>query len=342
MNWSIRDLFDRASRGALDFVVERGVTHVDPEGCYNGPFRPLTAEEQEMRDRLHEHINALATDIGIRDPLKHYRKYCQAGDYVAAQLTSYGFHVSAQEYSARRRRVRNLVAKRRGTDPSLPALLVGAHYDSMPLTPGANDNGTGVASLLEIARLLKTRRRPRRSVIFVAFTNEEPPFFQTAEMGSLVFANRLKAKNFRLKGMICLETIGYYTRRKNTQKVHAVMEGTYRSLKDDYFRGDFIGFFGNSSSIGFLTDVLRKFRQYAQFPSEGLASPVTGMGIGLDLSDHWSFWQCGYDAIMVTDTAMMRYRWYHTRGDTPDRIRYKSYARVTLGLYRAVEALAAR
>jgi Zn-dependent M28 family amino/carboxypeptidase len=207
-------------------------------------------------------------------------------------------------------------------------IIVGAHYDSVLGSPGANDNGSGVASLLEISRLL-AGKKPARTVRLVAFTNEEPPWL---DMGSRVYASRSRGRKENIVGMLSLETMGYYSEAPNSQEYPFPFSFFYPHT------ANFIGFVGNIRSRHLVRLSLATFRNTTQFPSEGTAAPGWITGIGW--SDHWSFWREGFRAIMVTDTAFFRYDPYHTRKDTPEKIDYDRLARVTKGLAEVVVELA--
>ncbi|MEA3275961.1 MAG: M28 family peptidase, partial [Pseudomonadota bacterium] len=190
-------------------------------------------------------------------------------------------------------------------------------------SPGANDNGSGVAAVLELARLLAGRALAR-TVRFVAFVNEEPPFSYTPEMGSLVHARAARDRGDRIQAMLSLETIGHYSDRPGSQRYPYPLSLFYPDT------ADFIGFVGNLGSRQLVRSAVQSFRRHAFFPSEGAAVPAWVKGVGW--SDHWSFWQAGYPAIMVTDTAFFRYAHYHSAGDTPEKIDYARTARVVEGL----------
>jgi Zn-dependent M28 family amino/carboxypeptidase len=170
-------------------------------------------------------------------------------------------------------------------------------------------------------------------VRFVAFVNEEPPLFQTEQMGSVRYARRARQRGENIVGMLSLETIGYYSREKGSQSFPtALLRPFYPS------RGNFIAFIGTLSSRSLLRRVLASFRLHSDFPAEGLTAPAWVTGV--DWSDHWSFLREGYPAIMITDTAIFRYPWYHTAGDTPDKVNYTAMARVTAGLAAVTAELA--
>ncbi|MGH9312465.1 MAG: M28 family peptidase, partial [Vicinamibacterales bacterium] len=205
------------------------------------------------------------------------------------------------------------------------------HYDSVVGCPGADDNATGVAGLIEVARAMAVRP-PARTVRFVGFVNEEPPFFQTPDMGSLRYAKRSRERGDRIMAMISVESVGYYSDAANSQRYPFPFNLFYPAT------GDFIAFVANVRSRALLHQTMRSFRRHARLPSEGAAAPAGIEGIGW--SDHWAFWQHGYPGVMITDTALFRYPHYHTALDTPDRIDYPRMARLVAGLARVVDDLA--
>jgi Zn-dependent M28 family amino/carboxypeptidase len=162
--------------------------------------------------------------------------------------------------------------------------------------------------------------------------NEEPPFFQTAHMGSAVYANAAKARGDRIVAMLSLETMGYYSNEKGSQQYPAPIAMLYPDV------GNFIGFVTNVGSARLLLKARRAFKARTAFPLQSAAVPAAIPGVGW--SDHWAFWQAGYAAMMVTDTAPFRYPWYHTARDTPDKIDYERLAHVVDGLQAVIEALA--
>ena len=209
--------------------------------------------------------------------------------------------------------------------------MVGAHYDTASGAPGADDNTSGIAGTLALARKF-SMAKPDRTLRFVAFVNEEPPYFQTERMGSWVYAKRCREKGEDVVAMLSLEMLGCYSDAPGSQKYPPPFSFLYPS------RGNFIGFIGNTSSRRLVRQAIASFRQNERFPSEGAAVP--GMIRGVGFSDHWSFWQEGYPALMVTDTAMCRYPHYHRPQDTIDKIDFDRMARVVRGLESVVADLA--
>ncbi len=301
-----------------------------PGHSYTGSLPPLTAQESAVRQRLSHHVWALAGEIGERN-LWRYQALESAARYVEATWRDAGYDVTPQVFEVTGKTVKNLAVEIVGTTLPEDILVIGAHYDSVLGSPGANDNASGVAAVLELARLLAGQRLDR-TVRFVAFVNEEPPFFRTTNMGSFVYAREARARGERIVGMISLETLGYYTDADRSQHYPFPFGLFYPRV------GNFIGFVGNITSRRLLRRSIASFRQRTAFPSEGTAAPGWLMGIGW--SDHWAFWKQGYAAIMVTDTALFRYPAYHAQADTPEKIDYDRTARVVVGLARVVVELA--
>ncbi|MFQ5803164.1 MAG: M28 family peptidase [Candidatus Methylomirabilales bacterium] len=283
-----------------------------------------------MRDRLEKHVSMLAGEIGERN-IWHPQGLEASVDYIEKALKDLRYQVEVQEFNVEGTTVANLEAERIGTSLAGEIVIVGAHYDSVIGTPGANDNASGVAGLLEIARLLATEELSR-TVRFVAFVNEEPPFFLTGDMGSRVYASRSRQGGEDIVAMLSIETIGYYSEDHGSQHYPFPFSYFYPNT------ANFIGFIGNFSSRRLVRRAIGTFRKHTNFPSEGLAAPEWVTGVGW--SDHWSFWKEGYPAIMVTDTALFRYDHYHTPQDTPEKLDYARTARVVTGLTRVVADLA--
>jgi hypothetical protein len=295
-----------------------------------GELPPLDERERELERRLEGHVRALAGDIGERNVFRPARLDA-AAEYLETTLRGLGHRVESQPFETAGVAVRNLEVVQRGRFRPDDIVVVGAHYDSVIGSPGANDNASGVAAVIELSRLLAERELPR-TVRLVLFVNEEPPFYLTDEMGSLHYARRAKEQGDRIVAMFSLETIGYFSDDEGSQHYPFPFSFFYPS------RGNFIGFVGNLASRGLVHRAVGSFRRHSPLPSEGLAAPgwITGVG----WSDHWSFWQQGYPGIMVTDTALFRYEAYHSSQDTPDRVLYRHLARVVAGLERVVVDIA--
>ena len=280
--------------------------------------------------RLRAHVQMLAGTIGERH-LWRCEALDRAARYVSTQLSGSGYAPQLQTFDVARIPVSNIEAALTGADQPAEIVVIGAHYDSVSGCPAANDNGTGVAAMLELAQRFSRRPQPR-TLRFVAFVNEEPPFFRTEHMGSVVYANAAKDCGDPITAMVALETMGYYSDEKGSQQYPAEIAALYPDV------GNFIAFVGNSASEGLLTRSREAFERRTQFPLQALAAPDDVAGVGW--SDHWAFWQAGYPGMMVTDTAPFRYPWYHTADDTPDKVDYKKLAEVVDGLEAVIEALA--
>lgn len=293
-------------------------------------FPPADAATLQLAERLKGHVRVLALKIGERN-MWHFERLEQAAYYLEEQLREEGWEVAADSYTLQGRTVSNLQVQLNGGERADEIVLIGAHYDSVFGSPGANDNGSGVAALLELARVLRDGK-PQRTLRLVFFVNEEPPFFKTKEMGSRVYARAARKRGERIVTMVSLETIGYFSVRENSQQFpFPPMRLFYPS------HGDFVAFVANFRSRSVLQRALGAFRAASSFPAEGLVAPIWLTGV--DWSDQWSFWQSGYPALMITDTAPYRYPHYHSVHDTPDKLDYLALARVTKGLEGMVKKL---
>ena len=301
-----------------------------PGHSWPGPLPPLTDREQLIHDNLQRHVSELAGRIGERNVWRP-EAMAAAAVYIRKTLEEAGYTVNVQPFTSHAQTVNNLEAVLPGQGRADEIIVAGAHYDSVDGTPGANDNASGVAAVLELARLL-AGTEPARSVRFVAFANEEAPFFYGDEMGSKLYAARARAQGERIEAMLSLETIGYYTDRPDSQRYPFPFNYFYPDT------GNFIGFVGDLSNWRLVRQAVGAFRAATPFPSDGVAAPRATRGV--HWSDHWSFWEAGYPAIMVTDTALYRYPHYHKATDTPEKLDYAGLARVTGGLADVITALA--
>ena len=299
---------------------------------------PLSADEIMLREELRANVQKLAGEIGERN-MWHYPQLNAAADFIEDSFSRAGLRTRRDRYEMQGQPCHNIEAEIRGTRPEI--IVIGAHYDSVFGSPGANDNGTGSAAVLALASRFATRepaqhppqRAPNKTLRFVAFVNEEPPYFLSGEMGSLVYASRCKERGDKISAMISLETIGYFSDAPNSQ--------TYPSPGLGLFYpniGNFIGFVSNVKSRALLRRVMALFRKHAKIPSEGASLPAFIPGVSW--SDQWSFWQHGYQAIMVTDTAPFRYPYYHSSNDTPDKLDYDRFTLVVSAMEKVIEELA--
>lgn len=286
------------------------------------------AEEALRTQRLREYITTLASDIGERN-LYRYDRLRAAADFIQGNWDKLGYSVSRQVYEAKGLEFANLEVEIPGTNKPREIIVVGAHYDTHRHSPGANDNGSAIAAILELARAFARKRLPQ-TLRLVAFTNEERPFTRTSGMGSRVYARQCRKRQEEIKAMICLETIGYCSEQKGSQRLSLMGLLLPR-------RGNFIALVGNHRSKALLKNVDRLFRSRCDVPCKALTLPTNFPGAWS--SDHWSFWKEGYPAVMVTDTAPLRYRYYHTPEDTAGKVSYDFLTRVVGGLEGMVGSL---
>ncbi|MEM9479994.1 MAG: M28 family peptidase [Verrucomicrobiota bacterium] len=293
----------------------------------------LRSTEEITEIELRDYVETLALKIGPRH-VGEYGKLQSAAIWIQSMLgeSNFGYQIEKQTYEAAGKDVHNIIVEIPGQDRPEEIIVVGAHYDSIPDCPAANDNGSGVAAMLALARGFFGSIN-ERTIRFVAFVNEEPPFFKTEKMGSLVYAQRCKARDENIVGMLSLETIGYYTDAPDSQEIPAGIPST------DYpTTGNFIAFVTRPEDAEFLRTASSAFEQTVDFPI--ISAPLPETVPGVSFSDQWSFWQAGYPAVMVTDTAMLRYEHYHQPTDTPDRLNYPAFTEVVRGVRGVVQQLA--
>jgi Zn-dependent M28 family amino/carboxypeptidase len=300
-----------------------------PGKSHRGKLPPLTREEADLAGRLNAHVVTLAGTIGERNAGRAPQLQ-QAARYIGDHFRTFGYQVREQPYRVGGQQFVNIEAEQRGALQPDEIVVVGAHYDSVTGSPGANDNASGVAALLELSHAMRNSA-PRRTVRFVAFVNEEPPYFQTELMGSRVYAAAARRRGENIIAMLSLETIGFYSDAAGSQKYPAPLGSYYPDT------GNFIGFVSNRESAWLLRGAVAIFRKTTPFPSEALAAPEFLTGVGW--SDQWSFWQEGYSGIMITDTAPFRYPHYHLSSDTHDKLDYGRMARVTKGVNAILQQL---
>jgi len=289
---------------------------------------PLSPDEVALREELRANVQKLAGDIGERN-MWHYAQLNAAADFIEDSFSRAGLRTRRDSYEMRGQPCHNIESEIPGNQPEI--IVIGAHYDSVFGSPGANDNGTGVAATLALAQRFATAK-PKRTLRFVAFVNEEPPYFLSGEMGSLVYARRCKERGDKIPAMISLETIGYFSDTPNSQTYPSPGLGVFYPKV-----GNFIGFVSNVKSRALLRRVIALFRKNAKIPAEGASLPAFIPGVSW--SDQWSFWQHGYPAIMVTDTAPFRYPYYHSSNDTPDKLDYDRFTLVVSGMEKVIRDL---
>ena len=301
-----------------------------PGQSHQGPLPPLTDEQRTLAQELHSHVQMLAEQIGERNVF-HHDRLVMAANYIRATLAGAGYEVRLQPYEVAGKICENIEAEVRGGKRPDDIIVIGAHYDSVQGSPGANDNASGVAATLALARAF-AETTPARTLRFVSFANEEPPLFQTEHMGSRVYAMRSRERGENIVLMLSLETIGYYSDEPGSQHLLFPLNLIYPST------GNFIAFVSNVENGFLVRQLVGSFRQQAQFPSEGGALWDLIPGVGW--SDHWAFWKEGYPAVMVTDTAPFRYPAYHSPADRPELVQYERMARVVSGLRAVIVEMA--
>lgn len=314
----------------LGYGALRYMTAV-PGKPHLGALPPLTAEEAALAASLERHIGVIAAR---EHNVAHHDELEKVARYIEATLRSFGHAVGRQEFLADGKLVRNIdvTIDPPATISDPEVIVVGAHYDSARGTPGANDNASGAGAVIELARLLRDLAGVGgKRIRLVLFVNEEPPYFRTEAMGSLRYARVLADRKERVVAMYSLETIGFYSSEPGSQHYPA----PFGLMFPD--RGDFVAFVGLLGSRALLQQTMRSFRSHTAFPSIGGVAPSAIPGIAW--SDHWAFAEHGFQAVMITDTALFRYPHYHRPSDTPDKVDVEKLARVVKGIERVIRDL---
>jgi hypothetical protein len=296
-----------------------------PGESYRGELPPATDRQAELAERLRGHVETLAGEYPGRHPGNP--DYEEAREFIVSELEGMGYEPELETFEARGFECANVVVEV-GGEGSDEVVVVGAHYDAVRNTPGADDNASGVAGLIEVARAFADAS-PERTLRFVFFANEESPYFRTDGMGSLQYARRAREAGESIVAMLSLEMLGYYTDEAGSQEYPPLLSWFYPD------RGNFIGFVGNFSSREVVKRSIGTFRRAVDFPSYGFAGPGFVPGVGL--SDHSAFWMVDYPALMVTDTAFYRNPHYHRPSDRPETLDYGRFGRVVDGVIEVVE-----
>ncbi|MEZ5302135.1 MAG: M20/M25/M40 family metallo-hydrolase [Verrucomicrobiales bacterium] len=249
-------------------------------------------------------------------------------------MQALGVATERQNFRAIQGRCDNIIAEIPGAKSPGQIAIFGAHYDTLDTTPGANDNASGCAALIELARhVVASGQPPERTLRFVFFACEEPPSFQGFMMGSVVYAQKCKRDGDDIRAMVSLETLAYYTDEGGSQEYPPPLSLYFPSA------GNFLAFVSDRDNKPLLDKAIGAFRKVASLPSEAAALPAHIPGVGW--SDHWSFWQQGYPGIMVTDTAPYRYPQYHQPDDKPENLDFPRFTLAVEGLRAVVDTLAA-
>jgi len=289
-----------------------------------GPMRFRLANRADANN-LRRHVEYLTTELRPRD-FRHMTNLDRAADYIERQFASSGCRVSEQKYDVMDRTFRNVICTFGTVNPSEAALVVGAHYDAFSMTgnlPGADDNASGTAGLLEVARLLAGHQF-KMPVELVAYSTEEPPFFASNQMGSAVHADSFLEQDRSVRAMICLEMIGYFQGEEHYDS--PILRLFYPR------KGDFIAVVGGWDDRGLARRVKSAIRADGGVRVLSFTGPRR-MG---DASDQRNYWYRGFTAVMITDTAYLRNPNYHAAGDTAETLDYSRMAHVVNGVANAV------
>ncbi|ALP52002.1 hypothetical protein Tel_01965 [Candidatus Tenderia electrophaga] len=279
---------------------------------------------------LKYHVQSLAGEIGERHTGRHHALQ-QAADYISRQWLAMGYEVERQAFKARGKDVENLQVTRRGVKSPDDIILVCAHYDSAKDCPGANDNASGIAALLELSRYF-ARVDPDRSVRFVALTNEKPPFHGTEKSGSWIYAHQARQRSDNIRSAVILESLGYYNNTLGSQLYPALMGAFYPK------QANFVAMTSNLASMRTMHRFARCFKKHCSLLCEPMIAP--NFLPWVKWSDNSPFWLNGYHAFMVSDTSLYRYPFYNSPRDTPEKIDYQCLTFVTVGLAETLEAYA--
>lgn len=314
-----------------------------PGVSYSGPFGALNADEEQLAKRLESSVLYLAEDVGPRSFLDSAAR-SKALAWIEHQLLIGGLDSTREVYSPpRTERVQsegetlvleefaNLIVNL-GGPAEAPLLLVSAHYDTVPGSPGADDDASGIAALLELAnRFAQQPLSGNQLRVNLCFFDGEEAGVE--RMGSGFYARSLSESGEEIAGAISLEMLGTYTEEPASQTFPSQLLAPFYPSE-----GNFLAFVGNESSGPIVRSTLSAFRAAAQFPSEGLVAPDSMPDVGR--SDHASFWAEGWPGLMITDTANFRNQHYHLKTDTADRVDYARLARITRGLEGMIRKLA--
>ena len=279
-------------------------------------------------ERLKAHVSTLSQTLHPRDS-EHPGNLAKCADYITRQFEVAGAAVESQEFEVEGQRYRNVIG-RFGVGKGSKS-VVGAHYDSCGETPGADDNASGVAALIELA-YLAGRIPPQRELELVAYTLEEPPFFRSQSMGSAIHAKSIAGEKARITGVIVLEMVGCFTDEWGSQSYPSVLMRAFYPN-----RGNFIAVAGRWDQGDWIKAVKVGMQGTSDLPVYSIRAPSAVPGI--DFSDHFNYWPYGIKAVMVTDTSFYRNAAYHTSEDTPERLDYARMAKVVVAVFEVCRSL---
>lgn len=296
------------------------------------PRRPVIRRES-IEQNLRLHVDRLAGLIGPRN-FQRPKSIVATLGYLRAQWEEMGYLVAEETYDAIGNEATNLIIETPGRNRADEIVLLGAHYDTCGDTPGADDNASAVAVMLEVSRLL-SKHLGRRTARYVAFACEEPPYFNCSAMGSQHNAREARCRGDKIVGMLCLEMVGYFRDEPGSQQ----LPETLPNFAKPFFptRGNFLAAVGNLKSWKLLWPFRRGFKRETKLPLFSIALPEAIHEIRL--SDNSSYWDQGYPALMLTDTSFLRNPHYHMLTDTPDTLDYARMTDVALGVAGAMKRL---
>jgi len=315
----------RRRRLTVLFLVVLAGAALSPAGNLS---RKELMDRREIRQHLEEHLRFLSVTLGDRS-IYRPKNLKAAADYVFQNFAAMGYAPRRQTFIYLGEEVGNIIA---GDENPDGYYILGAHYDTVAGTPGADDNASGMAVLLEVARLARNLARPKPWA-FIGFTCEEPPAFFTPSMGSRVYAKQARKQQAKILGMLCLEMVGYYSQLPGSQSLPLPLR-----LMGYPTTGNFIGLVSDRRSRPLMVRLEAAIKAGGVLPAVTLAVPLGGHLLPeVRLSDHANFWDEGYPAVMLTDTAFMRNLHYHGPGDVMDRLDLKAMTELTLGLVNFIE-----
>ncbi len=291
---------------------------------------PALIPQKSCEENLKQHVYMLAGEIGERN-IQRPESLINASHYISRQWQAMGYEIHSQGYRAKNIPCTNIEITQKGTETPEKIIVIGAHYDSIPGSPGANANASGVAALIELARAVRPMSF-KSTIKFVALVNQEPPFFGTEYMGSWMYARQAHLRGDDIQLAILLDSIGNYTDEPNSQYYPPFLGS--RSLQ----QGNFLTVLSNIKSRQQAHRLFSSFRKNSDFPIKKIVAPkfIPGMSWG----DQSPFWLHNYKAVMLTDTGPYRSKYYHSGRDTPEKLNYHAMAEASDGIMASLAALA--
>lgn len=284
-----------------------------------------STEQEEIARNLKKYVTVLSDTIGWRG-IDQYDNLHRSAGYISSVFKNLGYEVDFQELSVRGKKVYNIISQKKGSRDPDRIIIVGAHYDSY-FNPGANSNASGVAALIESARLW-VHKQPGATIRFIAFVNTEDPFFATENMGSFAYVQRARELQENITAVIILDSLGTYSTSPRSQR-YPLLWGIFYPNK-----ANFILLVGNIASRDLMRWVKQTFSENVSLPMQST------LGYDFINSDHWAFWKMNYKAVLITDTGPYRNAAYHSLGDTYDTLNYTNIAYIVYGMRYVLEELA--